>query len=45
MKEAGLNYIGESFYKLSRKPSKNTESEITAVKGEPIFIAQVPIID
>lgn len=42
MKEAGLDYIGEDFYKLSRKPSKNKESEITARKGEPVFIAKVP---
>jgi hypothetical protein len=42
MKEAGLTYLREEFYKLSRKPSKNKESEITARKGEPVFFSLVP---
>lgn len=36
--EAGLEYLGETWYKLSRKPSKNPGSEITARKGEPMFV-------
>ena len=41
--EAGLELVKESWYKLSRKPSKNKESAITSRAGEPIFIFKVPL--
>lgn len=41
--EAGLEFVEESWYKLSRKPSKNKESAITSRAGEPIFIFRVPL--
>jgi hypothetical protein len=41
--EAGFEYLGESWYKLSRKPSKNKNSEITSRAGEPIFIFRNPV--
>lgn len=41
--EAGFEKESMSWYKLSRKPSKNPDSAITVRKGEPLFIYKKPL--